>query len=1679
MNKCLKFCLFALLGVAQGAQAASDYSYWSNNAASSFSNKDDSKKEIIITSESELARLAVTLYKDHTSYNWEAHGYEGWTVKLDCNLDLSEHYWNYSIGGNQVGDAEYKFLGTFDGQGHTITGMNNLRGWGEDKGYYVGIFGMIGTTATVRNLIVDNSNLVSSSSGGCIVGLNEGLVENCYVTESVSLTAKQDYSNNLGLIVGNNKGTVRGCVAAGKLTEGEHTGGSALGGIVGYNNGGTLEDNLFIGQLEASNSAFDVGGIAGSTEGGTLNSNLYVNIPQGYNTYYTAPTTDGKADTPAYSVSTAAEDDNIYDYGGDCLRSYDISKIYIYPYGFEFGTVFYHHDPRGHITFSGGTGTEDDPYLISNDEDWNDLARATALGFCYKGVSFQQTADITATVSIGPFYGRNTFKGTYDGGEYTLTLALGSADSYVNSLYCAPFSYINASTIKNLIVDGDIYTSSKCAGSLIGINTGGETTVSNCLVKAAIHSNVNGEGDHGGYVGVVEYGSVSFEGCRFSGSFIGTSTKGWGGFVGYHGTKSIDGKVKLTRCVFEPAGISVNSDDCATFVRNGAETATDIFYTTSLGTVQGEATLPVTCGTEGCSIALLGIDKQYTVSDLSFASDGAGFLIGDEIRAINSKVINFSLSIPDNYDYLKVFPNFGSVGATDDVFSFTYTYPATANGDTSVSVSATLVPVTEPQGEGTQGNPYLISSTNDWNQLAARMNRGEKYSGKYFAMTNDITATTPLGNTATAPFGGVLDGQSHTLTFNIEESEPYTAPIRYIDGAELSNLTVKGNIVGGKSSAGLVGFICNSGEDRIEHCHVTASISGGIYSAGLVGTIRSNSIGESWITDCRVSGSVIFTGEGSTNPRGGGIVGHAGSASVSLNVVGCMFDGKLNVQGPNYGGAIVGWCDSPENKNITDCLENGSYYITQDNIGFSLCNGNFSAFNYTNCYQFNTRCQGAKYPYRIYSATDDLELAFYQTPKTYQVAGFKAYEHGVERDGLFYGGDKDDIYLKLTTPDGLDFELECDPNYNKIEESGDYYILHINVNNNSSITATFKPKEWENTGDGTEASPYLIYNTMQFDKFASEVNAGNKFAGKVFKIMADLTYDGTTNNFKPIGRLAKEPPTDEGNTIQFQGTLDGGGHTISGINMTYEGTTYDNSSVGLFGYFYRRGYDKLMVIKNLTISNSKFTGFNYVGAFLGYNNGAQIENCHVASDVIVAAVQDGATYHGGIVGYNINDGNVYGCTSAASVTAPIEKNTSTSKPTSYSGGEFFGGIVGYNNAKVYNCLYLGPTVQGNASVGAIIGESEQDYINFQQRNFYRGILTYYGPDQSRAVLASEVGMGKAWNGAENKYYYLKDYDGAKRGFRRVSKPDNIGAKVTTYGVDDYVGIVAYENGLYYDGGYYTSEQLPMDASEDNSAIIEANQGDVDVVLTGRTLKKDGKWNTLCLPFTVTSAQMADDSHPLYGASVRTLRTASFDEATNTLMLFFTTNDMPFIPAGTPFIVKWSGGADIVDPVFNAVNVSSTQPTDITGEAANMCGIYSAYNTNDEDKTVFYLGDNNKFHYPSADMTVSAFSAIFKVASGLVTSNVMDLSNDGKIDMADVNLLVDHLLGKSTYNGKADINDNGTVSVADVTTLVDFILNNDDDDKTVIKIESNLTEISLDGGGSGPARSRQTGGYDNE
>ena len=214
-------------------------------------------------------------------------------ITLDKNIDLTGKGWT-PIGTSF--DNSYK--GTFDGGGHTITGLTVTT-----NDQFVGLFGYLNRAGTVKNVVMEGIQITSnhgSSQAGGVVGFSRGTIENCSVSGSVSGTvyvggvvgaqwngsitgcsssATVKGTVDVGGVAGqtNSSATLTACYATGNVTlEIDPKKNIAGGGLVGMNAGSSLLACYATGNVTSTGSStgyMHIGGFLG---------NNYTTVTAGY-----------------------------------------------------------------------------------------------------------------------------------------------------------------------------------------------------------------------------------------------------------------------------------------------------------------------------------------------------------------------------------------------------------------------------------------------------------------------------------------------------------------------------------------------------------------------------------------------------------------------------------------------------------------------------------------------------------------------------------------------------------------------------------------------------------------------------------------------------------------------------------------------------------------------------------------------------------------------------------------------------------------------------------------------------------------------------------------------------------------------------------------------------------------------------------------------------------------------------------------------------------------------------------------------------------------------------------------------------------------------------------------------------------------------------------------------------
>ncbi|WP_321431011.1 GLUG motif-containing protein [uncultured Methanolobus sp.] len=453
------------------------------------------------------------------------------------------------------------FIGDFDGNGYVIknltineesinVGFFSITDMGaniHDLGIETSSDGVYSTSSNVGILIgknfggnVSNCSATgdttgSSEVGGLIGMIDGGTISNCYATITVNATSLNSYAG--GLVGTNLGGTVNNCYATGNIT-----GYNRVGGLIG-DSSGTVNNSF-----AAVNNTADGSSVAGfiGNNAGTINEYCYYSgsLEIGDGTY----TSEDNFTNFNFVSGTSGLNWNS---GGNLITTED-DPSYIWKIidGSTF-PFFQWQVTEAESSYSGGSGTIDDPYqlststaieeLSSNPDDW--------------GLNFTLTGDITLTGNHTPIGNSSIkFTGDFDGNGHTIkNLTINQESNYagffgytlganVHDLGIETSSYgikstgqrvgglvgwLEYGTVSNCSFAGTVSGSSDLVGGLVGMNKYG-TAISN----SSATGNVTGSGSYvGGLVGE-NWGSTIID-CSATGTVSG-SIDCVGGLVGFN-----------------------------------------------------------------------------------------------------------------------------------------------------------------------------------------------------------------------------------------------------------------------------------------------------------------------------------------------------------------------------------------------------------------------------------------------------------------------------------------------------------------------------------------------------------------------------------------------------------------------------------------------------------------------------------------------------------------------------------------------------------------------------------------------------------------------------------------------------------------------------------------------------------------------------------------------------------------------------------------------------------------------------------------------------------------------------------------------------------------------------------------------------------------------------------------
>ncbi|MBR5935188.1 MAG: InlB B-repeat-containing protein [Bacteroidaceae bacterium] len=416
-----------------------------------------------------------------------------------------------------------------------------------------------------------------------------------------------------------------------------------------------------------------------------------------------------------------------------------------------------------------------------------------------------------------------------------------------------------------------------------------------------------------------------------------------------------------------------------------------------------------------------------------------------------------------------------------------------------------------------------------------------------------------------------------------------------------------------------------------------------------------------------------------------------------------------------------------------------------------------------------------------------------------------------------------------------------------------------------------------------------------------------------------------------------------------------------------------------------------------------------------------------------------------------------------------------------------------------------------------------DYTGTREADFYMGVYvkpSKYGNNLtwslSKGVLTIS-GSGKMATAAAGGYPWFqyanyissitigKDVTYiADDAFNRTSEV-NVYCNVTTVTLPEKLDTIGGYAFAYCTGATINLDKIPsgtkigtnafyqvgklvgtLKESSDNTDLIDVmpQASKADVTISGRTLKKDGSWNSLCLPFDIDNIDAQEEgvyTCPLHGATILELDNGAegttFDNHSGKLTLKF--KAATSIEAGKPYLVKWTkpegydgnpSNFDIINPTFTNVKIRSYVPAQVTsfGGSVTFMGSYSPYTNNE-----VLLKES------AATTATNAFHAVVKVNDQLsyAVEGVYDNSGFTGDQITTLTLDADNKMVCYVKTGSLVpvatdyVDENGTSQTADAlvldaswTTLPagTYVVNSDINYNTTVTLLGDVTLILADG-----------------
>ncbi len=912
---------------------------------------------------------------------------------------------------------------------------------------------------------------------------------------------------------------------------------------------------------------------------------------------------------------------------------------------------------------------------ITTAEQLNNFAEIVRDGQNKLSAVLDNDIDMSAYPSFRIGTSARPYEATFDGKEHTLKVAL------VGETHTAPFGFVGRNaTVKNLIVEGTVKASGKHAAGLIACISDAYVTVQNCISLVDIISTVDGDGTHGGLVGISSGYWPEIYNCAFLGSMTGEKTTNCGGLVGW-----VNRHITLNNCLFAAKfDENMNTSGCNTIARygnnynnnyNNRVNVKNCHYLNEFGTTpsgasqitsteleSGEAAYKLNGSTNGGANWYQNIDNGKTVDTfpVPYNTHGAVYYGYANCETDEQSYTNNPKTEPHHRggaadclspgycsdcgeSYIPIDPN---THRTDEVY-YVYT-DANTHGEYHACCDAFIAEHSH------SGAP---TCTNSAYCDICKTSYGEKNASAHTGTQSWIDTKKATHALTWSCCGAVDKTEPHNIVYSDVDDANDRIVITCPDCGETGTVVLEAEDTtytgyayqASYTTEGLMSHWKKPVEISLTYCH-----EGGCKTAGdhtVTMTVGEVSVEKSFtITPKKLTVTKIHANNKSYDTTNkvvsidridlDGIVTYQYGAYPAFDIKDNV-SVEIGAANITVSDSVPGDYPSARMTNITLYGSDKDNYTIDETLEEAAISCNANPY-YT------------IWKEQLYITLSDQTLYGDQTPNqtSYTVEGLD--------EDLF---ELSNVVI-VENPQSGRLEMDVDKakiTYNDTDVTDCFDItaysaavIHYCANHSfdeNGFCATGECNSYaaailndNDTPDYEWDDYYEIYNAGQLYWFAKQVNDYGKY-----DISAELMEDIKVNdNPTAVGARAWTPIACADYSY-YSGTFNGNGHTVSGLYCKVE-----NGNAGFFGNL---GYYS---VTDLHIENSYFEG-NYAGGIAGYSS-ARIIKCSVSESVTVKGEDVG-----GLVG-NAPDGGLTNCFGLAAVS-----------------GNCCGGLVGKNYAEIRNC----------------------------------------------------------------------------------------------------------------------------------------------------------------------------------------------------------------------------------------------------------------------------------------------------------------------------------------------------------------------------------------------------------